>query len=181
MTRRFVLAGAPGSGKTSIAHVLKRRGYPVIEEAATDVIAELLAAGNGYPWFDEDFLDRIAIEQGDRQRNAAGNDAVQIYDRSPLCTWALSRYIGRSITPGLAAEVHRMLSEPIYERQVFFVRPLGYLVRTHARDISYEDALFFETIHERAYRDHGFELIDIPAGGTPEERASLVEGAIGAG
>jgi predicted ATPase len=36
---RFVLTGAPGSGKTTILRNLSRHGYAVVNEAATDVIA----------------------------------------------------------------------------------------------------------------------------------------------
>ena len=38
---RFVLTGAPGSGKTAILRQLEIYGLAVVEEAATDVIATL--------------------------------------------------------------------------------------------------------------------------------------------
>jgi predicted ATPase len=37
--RRYVLTGAPGSGKTSLLQALAARGWAVVHEAATDVIA----------------------------------------------------------------------------------------------------------------------------------------------
>ena len=43
--RRFILTGAPGAGKTAIVRELEARGFPVVEEAATDVIAREQAAG----------------------------------------------------------------------------------------------------------------------------------------
>ncbi|MEJ8659456.1 AAA family ATPase [Streptomyces sp. MS1.AVA.4] len=54
-------------------------------------------------------------------------------------------------------------SERIYERQVFFVRNLGFCEPTAARRISFEESLVFERIHEQSYRAFGYELIDIPA------------------
>jgi predicted ATPase len=39
--RRFIMTGAPGSGKTSILRALENLGYAVVEEAATDAIAAL--------------------------------------------------------------------------------------------------------------------------------------------
>jgi replication-associated recombination protein RarA len=42
MLRRFVLTGAPGAGKTALAVALRDRGYVIVAEAATDVIAEEL-------------------------------------------------------------------------------------------------------------------------------------------
>jgi len=39
LPRRYVLTGAPGSGKTALLGALRERGHAVVEEAATDVIA----------------------------------------------------------------------------------------------------------------------------------------------
>jgi len=35
----YVLTGAPGAGKTAILRMLETFGHPVVEEAASDVIA----------------------------------------------------------------------------------------------------------------------------------------------
>ena len=45
--KRYILTGTAGSGKTSIIQELKSKGYAVVEEAATDVIA--LEQVNGDP------------------------------------------------------------------------------------------------------------------------------------
>lgn len=49
----YVLTGAPGAGKTAILRLLEGGGYPVVEEAATDVIALGHALGNAEPWHDQ--------------------------------------------------------------------------------------------------------------------------------
>jgi predicted ATPase len=38
--RRFIITGAPGAGKTAIIRELELDGFSVVEEAATDVIAD---------------------------------------------------------------------------------------------------------------------------------------------
>lgn len=48
--RRFVLTGAPGAGKTTLLRYLKERGYFVVEEAATDIIALEQQQGAQQPW-----------------------------------------------------------------------------------------------------------------------------------
>lgn len=63
----------------------------------------------------------------------------------------------------MAAELERIASEGIYERQVFFVRNLGFCEPTAARRISFEESLAFQKVHEESYRAFGYELIDIPA------------------
>ena len=48
--RRFVLTGAPDSGKTTIIRQLELDGFSVVQEAATDVIALEQARGVSEPW-----------------------------------------------------------------------------------------------------------------------------------
>lgn len=65
MPRRYVLTGAPGTGKTSVAAGLRRRGVAVVavvDEAVTDLIATAQAGGVDEPWRDATFLDDIVEE-----------------------------------------------------------------------------------------------------------------------
>jgi predicted ATPase len=62
----------------------------------------------------------------------------------------------------------RLMRESIFQRQVLFIRNLGFISPTEARRISFEESLRFERIHEEVYRESGFDLISI-------DRASLSE------
>ncbi|KLO32541.1 AAA family ATPase [Mycobacterium haemophilum] len=162
--RRYVLTGTPGSGKTSILSGLARLGYTIVSEAATEVIARRQAAGEMEPWTQASFIDDIVGLQHQRQRNAhAAAGSVQVFDRSPVCTYALAIYLGMPISMALSAELERIDADRIYEPQVLFVRSLSFCEPTRARRITHQDALEFERIHERSYSRFGYELIDIPA------------------
>ena len=176
--KRFILTGAPGSGKTAIVRQLEVDGFSVVEEAATDVIAAAQASGIAEPWKHPSFLDQITSLQRDRQLRASHQpDGIQFHDRSPICTAALATYLGYAITPTLAAELDRIKHESIYERRVFFIRNLGFITNTDARRISFEETLRFEKIHEDTYRNFGFELIEI-APGPVQERATSITSLI---
>jgi predicted ATPase len=178
--RRYIITGAPGAGKTSVLHALRRLGFATVAEAATDVIADEQSLGHDEPWHDPLFLTRICALQRARQLDAAEDGAgVLVFDRSPVCTVALARHLGRPVPPALAAEIERLTAERIYEAEVFFVRPIGFIEATAARRISYAESLVFEAAHERAYREHGFEIIDVPPAGI-EERAAMVAALIAA-
>lgn len=147
--KRYILTGTPGSGKTSILQSLKNQGYAVVEEAATDIIALEQSQGNLEPWRQPDFIDNIVRLQKQRQIASSTEPfALQFYDRSPVCTFALSRHLGYPPSPMLLEELERIERGHIYQRQVFFVDHLGFIEPTEARKISFEEALTFERIHE---------------------------------
>ena len=173
--RRFILTGAPGSGKTSIIRQLAQDGFSVVEEAATDIISAAHARGEIEPWMNPSFIDAVARLQTDRQIRACGR--IQFHDRSVVCTAALAVYLGQQFPTFLTNELNRVKKESIFERRVFFIRNLGFITRTEARRITFEETLRFEKIHEEIYRDHGFELISI-APGTITERAARIKSAI---
>jgi len=57
---------------------------------------------------------------------------------------------------------------------VVLVRPLGFIEPTAARRISYQESLAFEAVHEATYREHGFTLLDVPAGPV-SQRVTILE------
>jgi predicted ATPase len=173
--RRYIITGAPGAGKTSILAALRDRGYAVVDEAATDVITREQALGREQPSHDAGFIDAIALLQRERQQQPAPPTAtVQLFDRSPICTLALAHYLGQPVTPVLTGEVDRVVAAQIYQPRVFFVHLLGFITPTAARRITLAQSIRFEQFHQQAYRDHGFELVDVPVG-TLEDRVQLVD------
>ena len=160
--RRFILTGAPGSGKTAILRQLELDGFSIVEEAATDVIAASQARGVAEPWKNPSFIDDIAVLQRDRQIRASHpTGAVQFHDRCAVCTAALATYLDYPVSPVLGAELERIQKEAVFEKQVFFIRNLGFVTPTEARRITFEETLHFERIHEDTYRNFGFDLVFI--------------------
>jgi predicted ATPase len=160
--RRYVLTGAPGAGKTTLAGALRRRGHVVVPEAATDVIA---GGGEG-----DGFVDAVLAVQLARER--ATSAPVQVLDRSPLCTLALARYLG--VPPSAALLAAAAGAAARYQPAVFLVQPLGFITPTAVRRISYADSLRFAAIHEDVYREYGFTLAEVPPAPVAE-RVALVE------
>ncbi len=163
--RRFILTGTPGAGKTVLLRRLERDGFSVVEEAATDVIALAQAEGVAEPWTDPSFIDDVvALQRLRQQRTAKEAVDLQFHDRSAVCTAALAAFLGVPVSAALADELARLEREAVFERRVFLVRNLGFIVPTEARRIGLEDALRFERIHEETYRRHGFEIVFLEPG-----------------
>ncbi len=107
----YILTGAPGAGKTAIVRMLEAGGYPVVEEAATDVIALGQALGRDEPWQDEDFIGKILALQRQRQDAVRADAGTVFFVRRymPSCSdvspTAIAKPRARRICP--AAEVPR--------------------------------------------------------------------------
>ncbi|MEV0231324.1 AAA family ATPase [Nonomuraea sp. NPDC050786] len=179
--RRYILTGTPGAGKTAILRRLECDGYTVVEEAATDVIALRQAQGEPEPWTKPSFVEAIIALQRRRQEQAAALPGdVQIYDRSPVCTYALATYLGHPVPPALSRELERIQAGQIYEKTVFFVQNLGFVTPTDARRITFEESMRFEQVHQDAYTALGYECVAI-APGTLLDRVAAVRKQLQAG
>ena len=163
--RRQILTGAPGAGKTILLRRLELAGYAVVEEAATDLIALTVARGVERHWEEPGFIDDIVALQRRRQLRADDwPDEVVIFDRSPICTWALCEFVGRAPPDALKAEVERIERERTYERRVFFVELFGSITPTEARRITLEESTRFAAIHADVYRRFGYDCVSVPPG-----------------
>jgi predicted ATPase len=157
--KRYVVTGAPGAGKTAIIRQLEIDGFSVVEEAATDFIALCHAKGIAEPWARPEFIDAITSLQQTRERRAlCAAEPVQFHDRCVVCTAALADYLGYPRPQNLQLELRRVRAENVFQSRVLFLQNLGFVTPTAARRITYEETVRFEEIHERVYRDLGFEI-----------------------
>ncbi len=175
---RFILTGAPGAGKTAILRQLELDGFEVVEEAATDVIALEQARGISEPWTQRSFIDLIAdLQRRRRVRASCAAGEVQFHDRSAICTAALAAYLGHPVSDTLRSELERIQTDAIFQKRVFFVRNLGFITPTQARQISFEETLRFERVHEETYRNFGFEVFPVERGNLLD-RVAVIKGAL---
>lgn len=172
MSRRFILTGAPGAGKTALIRQLESLRHEIVEEAATDVITLAQVTGVDRPWERPNFITDIARLQAFREA-APMRSGRRFSDRSLFCTLALAEWLGHGVPASLSAEADRQVAERWFDHRVLFIEQLSFIENTVARRISWAEATRFGALHEAVYRRYGFELIRIPVAPL-DERASMV-------
>jgi predicted ATPase len=171
---RFILTGAPGTGKTAILDTL-RSSLTCVDEAAREVLAEQRATGGVGTW-DQDpsrFVELLLQRSIDRFEEA-GDEAV-LFDRGvPDCV-AYAVLADVDPTPSLeACERYR------YHHEVLILEPWEDIyVTDEERTMSFGDTSMFHRSLVDAYEGAGYALVDVPRAPL-NERAAFVRGFIGA-
>jgi predicted ATPase len=154
-----IVTGAPGTGKTTVLHVLgedvKRIGEP-----AREILAEQRAiAGRGTPEQDPRLFVELLLGRSIAQhRHARRSGRVCVFDRGvPDCV-AYAEMLGVDPGPSLrASEEHR------YEREVLLFEPWEDIyVTDDERTMSFPDVEHFHETLVDVYERTGYELRPVP-------------------
>ena len=175
--QRYILTGGPCVGKTSILHYLRDNGYPVVEEAATEVIRRSLANGIEKPWdknYKSDFNDEILDVQHAKNQELTASGPI-FFDRSMIDTfsYALIPMGGTKSLKTMAQKLQSALDNQFYHTTVFFIDNLSNCEQTEIRHENLEQLLMIEKHLEQNYRALGYNIIHIGKD-TIENRAKQI-------
>ncbi len=168
MTKKYVLTGGPGTGKSTLLRALVKRGEYGIPEAAEDYIRRRQSGGAKEPWKEPDFQDMILELQVQRE-----SDVPEGLERV---------FVDRGIPDGLAyaqpgtKTYWRILEEAakVHYERVFIVEPLVRKTRqTEIRRENYEEASALGRKLEEIYEQLGYEIRRINQD-TVEERVAII-------
>jgi predicted ATPase len=161
MTKKYVLTGGPGCGKTSLFNQLYGKGFFMIDEVAEYLIAsELNKNGNCLPWVDlNKFQERVLDKQIEFEKSIPSEYEAAILDRSKIDGIAFYRSSGLSPPRKLIQEA----KDSRYDLVFFFDKlPREIYAKNQIRRETFEES---ERIHDeikRAYESFGYNLINVP-------------------
>ena len=85
MNQKYIITGAPGTGKTAIINALMQKGYSCAEEISREIIAEqIMIGGDILPWKNQiAFENHIASLRKEQYLNSSENENY-FFDRSSI-------------------------------------------------------------------------------------------------
>lgn len=164
-TRRVMISGCSGGGKSTLLEELARRGHTVVREAGRRIIADVRAGRPGaFPWDDPAGFARYALAMSMADHLAA--HGLTFFDRGIVdAAVALAATSGQSAAAEVAAHHydHLFLAEPwpeIYGDDPDRRHPFTKALADHRRVAA-------------AWRDAGYDAIILPRA-TVAARADFV-------
>lgn len=171
MSKKFVITGAMGSGKSTVLKLLDAAGFNVMTEAARQILAEQRNIGDeGVPDKNPKLFIQLLLSRAICQYTQAQDlDKTIIYDRGVPDIVAYAQLFNLDYSPAQqAAKLYR------YETTVFvFPAWEDIYVTDDERIMSYEAAKNFGMNVRQVYQNYGYTLIDVPCI-SPESRVQFI-------
>jgi predicted ATPase len=161
VTRRILLTGGPGFGKSSIIAELERMGYDVFPEIARQIIQQqVISGGTITPWQDIETFSAQVLD-GRKEQFVAGQGKISFYDRGvPDIAAFLKKE--KKVIPEL---LWNYCMQNQYFTSVFITPPWEAIFRRdEERKEDFMDAIKVHRAIESIYNNLGYELIPIPMG-----------------
>ncbi|MGB7785677.1 MAG: ATP-binding protein [Salinimicrobium sp.] len=171
-TRKIVITGGPGTGKTSVIEALEQNGYFCFHEVSREVIREAQQKGIDQLFLKEPLLFSELLLEGrikqHREASIMSHDLVFL-DRGVPDVVAYMNYFGNEYPPVF----NEVCKDYLYEK-VFILPPWEDIyTEDNERYESYDQAVAIHDELARSYAFHGYEPIEVPCG-TIAERTSFI-------
>lgn len=170
--RLFVLTGGPGAGKTTLLAALAAAGHVIAPEAGRAIIRDQLAIdGPALPWRDRALFAELMLNFDLRSHSdARAGTAPVFFDRGVPDSIGYLRLCGLPVPE----HVDRAARAFRYAGIVFAAPPWREIYAQDAeRKQDFAEAERTYEAVATAYRDHGYELVELPRADV-ETRVSFV-------
>lgn len=154
------MAGTSGTGKTSILQQLSLLGYRCSDEAARTVLSnQLTIDGPALPSKNPLLFIQYMLDASLKSFNDSSEEKrICFFDRG------LPDLIHYAVRFNVDASIFLAASEKyLYNKKVFLFKPWKEIfVNDNERRMTFEKSIEFHEILIKAYKDCGYELIEVP-------------------
>ena len=160
MNQKYIITGAPGTGKTSIINQLKREGYYCIKEYSREIIEQQIKnKGNILPWKDQMAFESQVAKKRFKQYISSPKDCICFFDRSNIDCIAYLKL--NNLEP--TSEMEQDIKKSCFNKSVFYT-PIwkDIYITDHERKENIERAKMIEKTIIETYKKKGYKLIKVP-------------------
>lgn len=173
---RFVLAGGPGAGKTTVLDALMQHGFYCLPDVARAVIRRRLDSGLSARPEPAEFARAIFAGDVENYRSAPKN-RVCFFDRGVVDALGMLRHCGELSDD----QLNLNLRHYPYHKVAFIFPPWKEIYRMDSeRDQTFEESVQVHQSVKTWYSRCGYEVLEVPIG-TPAERVEFIENTVAAG
>ena len=172
-TKRYIITGPPGAGKSTLIEALRQAGYPCADEVSRNIIIKEQKDGkDGMPWKNLARFTRLVFEQTIHSLRFDKN--TLFCDRGLPDSVAYLRHAGMEIPDYLK----KFPFQAHYQRKVFYTPLWEEIYKTDPqRPDAIDTAATLDLKLRQTYGKMGFELTPVPFD-SPARRAAFIIGQI---
>ena len=160
MNQKYIITGAPGTGKTSIINELKRRGFNCIDENSREIISkQIMIGGEILPWKNQIAFENKVANMRTQQYLSSPENCICFFDRSALDCIAYLKLNNLNAT----SEIINLIQKCKFNNTVFYT-PIwkNIFINDNERKEDIKKAQKIEDHIINIYKSKGYELISIP-------------------
>jgi predicted ATPase len=160
MNQKYIITGAPGTGKTAIINELKKRGFHCIDENSREVIAEQIKNGGEIlPWKNQIAFENKIANMRTEQYLTSAEDGICFFDRSAIDCIAYLRLNNLEVTSQILEDIKKCN----FNRTVFYTPIWQEIYENDSeRTENIASAKKIEISIISTYKSQSYELVEVP-------------------